>query len=285
MAPVLNRIESTRPRRGAILVGVLWITLLLSGLAVVLRIHMSTVAQSVRMTEDKAAASTLADAGLAVAAAHIREAAAETGRRIGYEASAEVLLASGTAATTLRNEALRVDLNRAPLQLIEGALIAAGATRTQADKLAQALVDMREATDASPLGPLQSIDELAFLPGMPAPLAIGATRFATVSSGLEGVRLDGIDDVLLRAIPDLPRAVANAIAAHRAGKISQAQLDAVLADSELHTTARSNVWRATLDVSLANGYAETREALILVADGDTVSHRVLDWRRPPDEVD
>lgn len=285
MAFVLNRIAGTRPRRGAILVGVLWITLLLSGLAIVLRIHMSTVAQSVRMTEDKAAASTLADAGLAVAAARIRGAPAERQRRISYEASAEVSLASGTAGASLRNEALRVDLNRAPLQLIEGVLIAAGATRTQADKLAQTLVDMREASDASPLGPLQSIDELAFLSGMPAAVAIDATRYATVSSGLEGVRLDGIDDALLRAIPDLPRAIVNAIAAHRAGRISQAQLDATLAESELHTAARSSVWRATLNVSLATGYAETREALILIADGDTVPYHVLDWRRSTDEVD
>jgi general secretion pathway protein K len=280
-----NQVKEHHPRRGAILVGVLWIAVLLSGLSVVLSVHMQSVTQSVRMTEDKAIASTLADAGLAIAAARVRAAPAEGPRRIGYETSADVSLASGIAGAVLRNEALRVDLNRAPADLVEGVLIAAGAPRAQADTLTQALIKMREASDRSPIGPLQSIDELALLPDMPAAVAIRAARYATVSSGLEGVRLDGIDDALLRAIPDLPRAIRNAIVAHRAGRISQAQLDAILAESELHTTTRSEVWRAELNVSLPGGYTESREALILIMGNDTVPYRVLDWRSATEEVD
>ncbi len=285
MISTANRFTSPHPRRGAILVGVLWIAVLLSGLAVVLSVHIQSVTQSVRMTEDKAIASTLADAGLAMAAARVRAAPAEGPRRIGYEANAEVSLASGIAGASLRNEALRVDLNRAPPDLVEGVLIAAGANRAQAGTLTQALVEMREAADRSPIGPLQSIDELALLPDMPAAVAIRAARYATVSSGLEGVRLDGIDDALLRAIPNLPRAIRNAIVAHRAGRISQAQLDAILAESELHTTTRSQVWRAELNVVLPGGYTQANEALILIAGSDTVPYRVLDWRNATEEVD
>ncbi|MBX9466025.1 MAG: hypothetical protein KL840_24150 [Aquamicrobium sp.] len=285
MSSTANQFTSPHPRRGAILVGVLWITVLLSGLAVVLSVHMQSVTQSVRMTEDKAIASTLADAGLAMAAARVRAAPVEGPRRIGYEANADVSLASGTAGASLRNEALRVDLNRAAPDLVEGVLIAAGATRALAGTLTKTLVEMREAADRSPIGPLQSMDELAFLPDMPAAVAIRAARYATVSSGLEGVRLDGIDDALLSVIPNLPRTIRNAISAHRAGRISQAQLDAILAESELHTTTRSQVWQAKLNVTLSNGYTEAREALILIAGNDTVPYRVLDWRGATEEVD
>lgn len=274
-----------RSRRGAILVGVLWVTMLLSALAVVLRVHMSSVAQSVHMMEGKAVASVLADAGLAVAAARIRGAPAQGPAAIGDTVQERIELPAGNIDAFVRNEALRVDINKAEPALVEGVLIAAGATPMLAGRLARILTDMREAPGVSPLGPLQSIDELAFIPDMPAAVALRAGRFATVSSGLSGARLDAVDEALLRAIPGLPRQLRDAIAGWRAGRVTRQQLDQLLAESELHTAERSAVWRATLTVTLASGHMEAQEVLMLVAEGDDVAYRVLDWRRPTDEVD
>lgn len=277
-------VSGRRSRRGAILVGVLWVTILLSALAVALRVHMSSIALSVRITEDKAAASALADAGLAVAAARIHGAPIEGPQRLGYTLDESVELPAGRVDVSLRNEVLRVDLNRAEPPLIEGALIAAGAAPNQADRLAQNLVEMREKADGSPFGALQTIDELVTVPDMVPALALRAARFATVSSGLETLPLDAVDDELLRAIPGLPRSLLQAIAGWRAGRVPRAQLDQLLAESGLHTSERSLVWRASVSVSLTSGHSEAYEVLMLVREGDEAAYRVLDWRRPSDEV-
>ena len=60
------------PRRGVILVAVLWLLIFLGFLAVVLRMHMSGVIASVRATEENEAVRVLADAGLEMAAALVR---------------------------------------------------------------------------------------------------------------------------------------------------------------------------------------------------------------------
>jgi general secretion pathway protein K len=64
--------NSATSRRGAILVSVLWIMIFLGFLAVILRVQMTGVVASVRVTEDKALARILAEAGLSQAAAEIR---------------------------------------------------------------------------------------------------------------------------------------------------------------------------------------------------------------------
>ncbi len=274
-----------RPRRGAILVGVLWIAILLAGLAVTLRVHMSSVAASVRMTEEKSATRAIVDAGLALAAAQVRAAFTSSDQPPDSFSRQSVELQAGTVSVALTNEALRVDINKAPRELVQGALQAAGATPAQAAALTDRFIDLRTGLSPDSPGPLQSIDEAAAVDGMPAAVAIALARSATVSSGLTGIRLDTASDDLLRAIPGLPRATVEAILGWRAGRVSREIVDQEIASSPLHTTAISPVWRVKIEVELPSGHTEAQHALLFIGEGDDAPYRVLDWRRGTDETD
>lgn len=276
--------------RGAILVSVLWILVLLAFLAVTLRLYMSGVVESVRVTEEKAAARTLADAGLARAAALVQAGPEGGVGELPDELQADVATATGKVSVRVTNEAFRVDLNTADEALVTGALVAAGASRPLADALLARLIERRASgggEDDDKAGhnggrkaqPLQSVAELALVEGMPAQLAIDMERFVTVSSGLAGVRLDRLDDALLHAIPGLPAAVLSGIEAARLGRLPQQELAALLAGVEYHTQEKAISWRVHINVALPSGYGETYEALVTISPEDDAPYRVIDWRR------
>lgn len=134
---------SATSRRGAILVSVLWIVIFLGFLAVILRVQMTGVVASVRVTEDKALARILAEAGLSLAAAEIRAGPPVGVDRLSDHISSTITLPAGVASVSATNEALRIDLNTAERPLIVGALRAAGAAPATADDLATKIIGHR----------------------------------------------------------------------------------------------------------------------------------------------
>jgi general secretion pathway protein K len=276
--------------RGAILVSVLWILVFLAFLAVVLRLHMSGVVESVRVTEDKAAARILADAGLARASALVLAGPEGGLGQLPDQLQDDVETATGKISVRLVNEALRIDINTGNEKLVMAALRAAGASQPLATTLLARLVEHRgdegaqEGEENGPdtrrtARPLQSSAEIALVEGMPTQLALAMDRFVTVSSGLVGVRLDRLDEVLLHAIPGLPATVLAGIEAARLGRMPQEELAALLAGVEYHTQDKAISWRAVIDVTLPSGYGETYEALVTISPEDDVPYRVIDWRR------
>ena len=115
--------------------------------------------------------------------------------------------------------------------------------------------------------------EIALLPGIPAEVAIGMEELATVSSGLEGIRIEDADRALLEAIPNFPASALAAIDAYRAGRIDRTQLVAELGLLEYHADGNAPSWRARLDVELSTGHRESYEALVAIAPDDTRPYR------------
>ena len=280
-----------RSRRGAILVGVLWILVFLGFLAVVLRIHIGSVVVSVRVTEDKAAARIIAEAGLARAAGLVLAAPFENeGNAIPDEFEDSVETDTGKVSVVLTNEARRIDLNTAEKPLLIGALRAAGANASLAETLAGRLVERRGTQPpTSPEGPapdadpLQTVSEVALVEGMPDEVALGLLPFTTVSSGLKGARLDALDPQVLRFIPGLPSSARQAIDRYRTGNLTREQLDQILATVEYHTSDKAASWRAVLTVELPAGHKESHEALIMISPDDDAPYRAIDWRRVTDD--
>lgn len=276
-------------RRGAILIGVLWLLIFLAFLAVVLRVHLSGIADSVRSTEGKAAARIVAEAALAEAAAlaivETRAEGATAARLFG-----ETETVNGTGRFVLINESVRVDLNSGLEPLVTGALLASGATANEAAALTRAIMDPRgTAAGGGPPDPetpgslatisFNDLSEIALLPGMPAEVAIGMEQLATVSSGLGGIRIDEADRALLEAIPNFPSSALAAIDAYRAGRIDRTQLVAELGLLEYYADSNAPSWRARLDVELTTGHRESYEALVAIAPDDTRPYRILGWQR------
>lgn len=288
----MNNSSATR-RRGTILVSVLWILVFLGFLAVTLRMQMSGIVASVRVTEDKAAARILAQAGLAQAAAEIRAGPPDDAMKLSDRLSSTITLPTGTASISMENEALRIDLNTAEQPLIVGALRAAGAAPETADDLAIKILGRRARPDQpngqqpgsainqdkSHTGLFQTVSELAALPGITPDIAIAIESYVTVSSGLAGVRLGSLDDKLLASIPGLPSSAQNAIRNFRVGRLSHEQLDRSLAGVPFNTQVQASTWRVELSMTLLSGYSESFEALILVSNADEAPYRVLYWQR------
>lgn len=305
---------SATSRRGAILVSVLWIVIFLGFLAVILRVQMTGVVASVRVTEDKALARILAEAGLSLAAAEIRAGPPVGVDRLSDHISSTITLPAGVASVSATNEALRIDLNTAERPLIVGALRAAGAAPATADDLATKIIGHRggpnplngqpagsgpqEAGNDTGPNPLngqpagsglqqagndtklfQTVSELAAFPGITPAMAIAIEPYVTVSSGLAGVRLEALDDRLLGNIPGLPSSVRKAIKDFRAGRLSREQLDQSLAGVTFNTLQQAPSWRVDLRTTLQSGYSESFEALMLVSNADEAPYRVLEWRR------
>ncbi|MCX8278902.1 type II secretion system protein GspK [Phyllobacterium sp. 0TCS1.6C] len=267
-------------------------------LAVVLRVQMSGVVASVRITEDKASARILAEAGLSQAAAEIRAGPPDGVRTLNDLISSTITLPAGIASISVRNEALRIDLNTAERPLIVGALRAAGAAPGIADDLATRIIGRRAGPtpqNGQPAGSaqqagndtklFQTVSELAAFPGMTPAIAIGIEPYVTVSSGLPGVRLEALDDGLLGDIPGLPPSALKAIKDFHAGRLSRDQLDQSLAGVTFNTSAQAPSWRVELKTTLQSGYSESFEALILVSNVDEAPYRVLDWRRAAIELE
>lgn len=295
-----------RTKRGAILVGVLWILVFLGFLAVVLRIHIGSVVTSVRVTEDKAAARIIAEAGLARAAGLVLAAPfASEGAAIQDQFQDSVDTDTGRVTLNLTNEAWRIDLNTAEKPLVVGALRAAGADASLADTLAGRIIERRGHRQPAPpdpnlanapqdtpapegpapdADPLQTVAEVALIEGMPEDVALGLRAYTTVSSGLKGARLDALDPIVLRFIPDLPSSVQSAIDRYRSGNITREQLDQVLASVEYHTSDKAATWRVRLKVDLPAGHSETHEALIMISPDDDAPYRIIDWRRVTDDA-
>ena len=287
----------TDSRRGAILVGVLWVMIFIAFLAVVLRLHMSSVVTNVRVTEDKAAARMLADAGLALAAGLVRAGASDANETLPDTLTGSLETSSGSVSLILKNEALRVDLNPAQKPLITGVLRAAGASNGLSDKLSDEILDRRADDEEAKEGetptaprqpkeahPFRSVHEIALVRDMPEDVAVGIDRYVTVSSGLEGMHMEEAEPELLEKIPGLPRSVVQAIGRYREGRLDETELQQFLSDIEYNTADLAPSWRVELDVELPSGHRETYEATIMVSADDELPYRVLDWRRLADDA-
>ncbi|MCA0014040.1 general secretion pathway protein GspK [Mesorhizobium sp. B292B1B] len=265
----------------------------------ILRVQMTGVVASVRVTEDKASARILAEAGLSQAAAEIRAGPPEGVVALSDQISSTITLPAGVASISARNEALRIDLNTAERPLIVGALRAAGAAPGTADDLATKIIGHRARPtplNGQPAGSapqqsgnntklFQTVSELAGFPGITPDMAIAIEPYVTVSSGLAGVRLEALGDGLLGDIPGLPASVRKAIKDFHAGRLSREQLDESLAGVTFNTLKPAPSWRVDLRTTLLSGYSESFEALILVSNADEAPYRVLDWRRAAIELE
>lgn len=264
-------------------------------LAVILRVQMSGVVTGVRVTEDKARARILAEAGLSLAVAEIRIGPPDGEDTLDDHLSSTITLPAGVASVFATNEALRIDLNTAEQPLIVGALRAAGAAPAIAENLAKRIVDHRSGVPSGqPTGPtapqpannkklFQTVSELASFPGITPEIAIAIERYLTVSSGLTGVRLEALDNQLLAVIPGLPPSARKAISDFNVGRLSREELDRALAAVNFNTAASAQSWRVVIRTNLQSGYSESFEALILVSTTDQAPYRVLEWRRASDE--
>jgi len=288
---------SRRHQRGAALLLVLWATVLLAALLVGVAAASRSQSEAALYGSERVRAELAAEAGLAHAVAGLRE----PGLRDQWVPDGRPYVFDfGGARVTVRvvDASGMLDLNASPPELLRGLFEAAGADRTRADGLANAIADWRGGTPqgmaaagiasaaaGQPHGPFRSIDQLARLPGMDAALYAKVEPALTVFSG--------------RNFPDASYSGALALAALRGGGLQQAE--AQVADRRLRAAQRGagngQAFGTVANGQLVAGYGGVVERVFSTAtlpDGTRVGldvtirvaltgtqarpYKVLDWR-------
>jgi general secretion pathway protein K len=187
------------PRRGVILVTVLWSIALLSALAMAASVTFRGFAGVMAVERDRVQADALLSAGLETAAGIVDA----LGDAPLIDIETRVNLATGSARLRLNDEGGRIDVGKAPAIVLAALLRSVGAPEAAANDVAQRIVERRYSrnagrSDPAPRStngrvrtpgtgqPFSDVRQLQFVPGM-APEWLAAIESLTTVFGGETV--------------------------------------------------------------------------------------------------
>ena len=278
---------SNQARRGVVLLTVLWTVALLTTLAMAASLTFRGFASIMVIDQERAKADALLTAGLEVAAALVSSA----GERPLVDVDYTLTLSTGTVHVRLDDEGGRIDLGKAPPELLAVALRAVGAE--DADALARAIVAFRTpeggapkpvaganrpgAAAASPGSIFTDVAELAQVPGMRAQWLPALAPLVTVF-GSETVNPVTAPAAVLAVLPGVDPARLAAFLAARATAVDPKQLAASLGAAQRFLAVKPpQAVAVRLAVVAAGGYAENALAVIVCLPKDRQPYRVLSW--------
>ena len=285
--------------RGFAMILVLWVLALLSTLAVALSTTgRSDVALTRNLVETSRAAH-LADAGIyvgirALLTPESLPAVDDDGRR-----RLDVRIGGVDVRLALQDEGGKADLNQAPRRLLRGAVLAAGATEREANRLADAILDWRDRDDRRRdfgaeaaaykragypdrprNGPFELLSELRLVLGMTDDLYARLTPFVTIVSRQASLDPGQASAALLRAVPELSGVDIQRLLEKRADSEPGSALPGVGGGAELLVVGHGLAHTVTADVVLPSGVAHRREAVVLISDAVDRPYRIKAWRAP-----
>jgi len=279
-------------RRGMVLVIVLWTIALLAGLAMAASTTFRGFAGIVTVDRDRIRADALLTAGLEAAAGVL---AASSDRAVdGVETA--VTLPTGAVRARLRDEGGRIDIGKAPVEVLVSLLRFIGARGAQ--DIAQEIVEWRDPGAASrPSGaspsPAQGADKPAVAPftdvrllarihGMTPELVTALTPLTTVF-GSETVNPMTASADVLAALPGVDRERVGAILeTRRRFPTDPARLEGILGPAQKYVQVKpQQAVSVELAARLADGFGAAARAVIIQLPGDSEPYRVLAWSPLP----
>jgi general secretion pathway protein K len=289
-------------RRGIVLVTVLWSIALLSALAMAASVSFRSFAGMAAIGRDRVQGEALLTAGLEVAAAII-----EARNRPLNDVETSITLSTGTARARISDEGGRIDIGKAPVEVLAALLRSVGAPEGQADNVAHAIVEWRQRDDtgratstgqignsggnnsgssstnaSGPKHPFADILELAQIPGV-APGWISAMRPLTTVYGSDTVNPLTAPAGVIAALPGVDRKLLEAfLAARRQTPTDAARISAILGPAQRYLAEkRQLVASVALTATLPDGYATAARAVVVVMPQDSQPFRVLVWKPLP----
>jgi general secretion pathway protein K len=283
------------PRRGMVLVTVLWSISLLSALAMAASVTFRGFAGVMAVERDRVQGEALLTAGLETAAGIVNT---STSTPIA-EVETTVTLGSGAVRARLSDEGGRIDIGKAPVELLASMLRSVGAPEAAAGIVAQRIVDRRapgkaaspdnagrpsnEARQMSSTGqPFADIGQLQSIPGM-APDWIAAIAPLTTVFGDQTVNPLTAPPGVIAALPGVDaQRVAAFLRARRSSPSDADRLVPILGPAQQYLAVKpQRVASVELTAALASGYAATAHAVIVVLPQDSQPYRVLIWTPMP----
>jgi len=276
-------------QRGAALLIVLWMLLLMSLLAAAFVATTRSDLAIARNDVESARASALADAGITRAALALGDGNPVLRWRVDGTPY-RWAFGGGTITVTIVGEGGKIDLNAAPLEVIESLFRHAGAGAAAAD-LAQAVLDRRQARpaqqqvgdDRATIDPSEpafaSIDDLGALPGMTAPLLHAVLPLVTVYTRVPTIDPNAAPREVLLSLPGADPAEIDAFLAARVQQVGGDAVPAPPPASIARYLAAAAISAVTIRAAATTdtGAVFVREALVQMRDIQGTPYAVRRW--------
>jgi general secretion pathway protein K len=267
------------PRRGVVLLTVLWSISLLSALAMAASVTFRGFAGVMVVDRNRVQSDALLTAGLEASAGMM----ATMGDAPLRELEMTLALSTGSVRAHLDDEGGRIDVGRAPHEVLTALLRSVGAPPAAADGIARGVVELRGRGKAPDSGtrsgteqPVGDFAQLAQVPGM-RPEWLAAIAPLTTVYGSETVNPLTAPRGVIAALPGVDRARLEAFLAERRGFPADAdRLARILGPAQRYLAAKpQQVAAIDLTARLADGYVATARAVIVVLPQDSEPYRVL----------
>jgi general secretion pathway protein K len=276
----------TDPRRGAVLMAVLWSISLLAALAMAASVTFRGFAGVMSVDRNRVERDALITAGLEVAAGIILDMEKATPLR---DLERTVVLSTGAVNVRLSDEGGRIDIAKAPTELLAATLRSVGAPPATADSVAKAIIEQRGIAPRS--GPAtrrppvlattheQALASIGQIAGMRAQWLAAIAPLTTIY-GSETVNPLTAPRGVIAALPGVDANRLEAFLAERRVAPSDAnRLAQMLGPAQIYVSAKPQriaavELRATLAESRNNTIAGAR-AVIAVLPQDSEPYRVL----------
>jgi general secretion pathway protein K len=275
------------PRRGVVLIAVIWAIALMSALALAAATHLRGFTGVLAIDRDHVQAEALFAAGLEAAA----DALIKLGKRPLAPMETRLALATGAVRARLSDDLGRIDVNKAPLETLAALFAEIGAENPVAQ--AQALILWRDgAAKPSPKDDAPKLDakkseaafshvaQIAEAAQIGPEIVAAAAPFTTVF-GDATVNALTAEPRLLAFLPEMTPARLDALLAARAEpNVDIARIEQALGPAAQYAKPKSEaVARVALTATLTNGFVAAAEAVLVALPGDKQPYRILFYRQ------
>jgi general secretion pathway protein K len=191
------------------------------------------------------------------------------------------------------DEGGRIDIGKAPVEVLAALLRAVGAPDQKADGIAPAIVQWRNHVNSGPAAPgantaknadhpFADIAELSQVPGV-APRWVAAIRELATVYGSETVNPLTAPAAVIAALPGVDRNTLAAFLAVRNQSPRDAnRISAALGPAQRFLSVkRQQVASVELQARLGDGYNASAHAVVVVLPQDSQPYRVLVWKPLP----
>jgi general secretion pathway protein K len=286
------------PRRGMVLLIVLWTIALCSALAMATSVSFRSFAGIGAIDRDRTQSDALLTAGLEMAAGL----AMDWPNKPSLDRETTFDLSTGTVRVSFNDEGGRIDIGKAPPDLLAALLHAVGASQSQAASVAQSIVawcvrNDDRSTDNNPANNnatntanantsnnkppnvfLTNVNQIAEVSGMRPEWIAAIASLATVF-GAETVNPLTATAAVIASLPGVDRDRLGAfLAARRVSPNDAARLGEILGPAQRFVEAKPQlVVSVQIAAMLGDGYAAAARAVIVLLPHDSEPYRVLVW--------
>jgi len=269
----------TDRRRGIVLVTVLWSIALLSALAMAASMNLRGFTALLALHKNRVQAEALLVGGLE-SAAHILNTLGDIPLT---DVEITITLSGGSVRVELSDEGGRVDIGKAPVEVLAALFRFVGAQDRDANAIASAIVNSRKSVDGKVLvQPFTDLYQIRWLPGV-RPEWLTALEPLTTVFGSETVNPSTAPQDVIAAMPGVDASRVGAFMQMRRefpedANRSVGLLGAAQAYFEVKTRPVASV---KLTATLKNGFTRAAHAVILSTPEEERPYRVLVWRYLP----